>query len=259
MTAAAARRAWGSHVKAVQYVDGLHDVRHDALEAVAARMVVTSRSNSMMAIYGPSGVGKSFATGRGAEMCAADPVAPADIVWVELTVSTQGKPLLRDLYPQLVGVEPPDRATARQLEVQLTRALADTHRVVVLDEAHLVRPPALRILRGLHDNPDTDFALVLVGLDSLMAGLPPELETRIQTRMPMSRLADDEIVDVLHSYHDVFHTADPDLLVMLNRTRARGEFRWWAFFLANVTEMMPVLKAKKLTVEIAEMAAEGLR
>ena len=259
MTASTTSRIWGLHNKAVRNVTGIHEVRSGALEHVAARMRVASRNNSMVAIYGPSGVGKSFATGRGAELCATDPEAPAEIVWVELTVATQGKALLRDLYPQLVGVDPPERSSARQLQEQLARALADTHRVVVLDEAHLVRPPALRILRGLHDNPHTDFALVLVGLDSLMSGLPPEMETRIQTRMPMSRLADDEIVDVLHSYHDVFHTADPDLLVMLNRTRARGEFRWWAFFLANVTEMMPVLKAKKLTVEIAEMAAEGLR
>lgn len=43
------------------------------------------------------------------------------------------------------------------------------------------------------------------------------------------------------------------------RTRAKGEFRWWAFFLANVTMVMPTMKAKKLTAEVAEVACEGLR
>lgn len=250
---------WGGHVKAVQAVRGLRDVRSSTLEEIATRMVLTSRKNSIMAIYGPSGVGKSFATGRAAEMCAADPERPAEIAWVEFTAGTQGRPLLVDLFPQITGTAPPARATARQLESHMAKALTDRHRVVVLDEAHMVRPAAMKVLRGLHDHPDTDFALVLVGLDDLIRSLPPEMETRVQTRVKVERIADDEIVAVLSAYHELFDTADPALLVMLNRTRARGEFRWWAYFLANLDTVMPAMKATEITADVADIAADGMR
>lgn len=248
----------GGHIKAVQLVPGLHDVQSSALDRVGTRMVLTSRSRSIMAIWGQSGVGKSFATARGAELCASDTDSPAQIVWLTLTTDTQGKPLLRDLFPQITGTDPAQRATARQLESQLMTALADTHRLIVLDEAHLVRPGAMALLRGLHDHPDSDFGLVLVGMPSLMSTLAPEMQTRVQTRVEMTPMADSVIVEILCAYHDVFATADPDLLVMLNRTRARGEFRWWAQFLANVAVRYDV-DTVTLTREVAETAAEDQR
>lgn len=256
---AVTRIPWGGHIKAVQGVPGLHDVQSRTSDRIGTRMVYTSRNNSIMAIYGQSGVGKSFATARGAEMCAADPEAPAEVAWIQLTGGTQGKPLLRDLFPQITGTDAPARATTRQLESQLTAALEERHRVLVLDEAHLVRPNAMTVLRGLHDHPATDFALILVGMGTLITGLDSAMNNRVQTRIEMRPIADDAIVQVLCAYHNVFTTAHPDMLVMLNRTRARGEFRWWALFLANVSARIAGTKTRTLTQKLADDAAEDLR
>jgi DNA transposition AAA+ family ATPase len=225
--------AFGHHIKELAAVDGYQAVRWDPTTEIEVLMKEASRANSIMTITGNPGVGKSFAAGRAAEACAVDRRHPTEVVWIELSHSARGKTLLAELCEGITGLKPMPTATLASMRNELAQELTERHRLLVLDEAQHVSHEAMRALRWLLDRPETDTALVIVGLPKILTTMAPEMRSRVSYELRLDVISDDEIVGVLRAYHPIFETADGELLRTLNRVWARGRFRWWAHFLAR--------------------------
>lgn len=213
---------------------GYSDVDWGPIDLVCTLMREASRGRSIMVITGPVGVGKSFAAGRGAEACAADPLMPADVVWVELSTSARGRALLQELYPQITGgLVPAPHATLQQMRYQLADELSSGHRLLVVDEAQHVGREAMLVLRWMMDQPATNAALILVGTPELWKTLAPEMRSRASYDIRLEPVSDSDVAAVLRTYHPLFADLGADVLRFFNRAHARGRIRWWAHFLAR--------------------------
>lgn len=232
--------AWGPHYRALQGCPEVTAVNTAGLRRVRLRVTEAARDRSLVVITAPAGTGKSFAVGRAVESVM-DTFPALDAVGVELASTSSEKVLMEDLYLQILALEPPKRARTADLRRMLQRALADQHRIVIVDEAQHASSMALRNLRWLHDKAAANFALIVVGTPGLWGNLPPEIRSRTAAHVELERLADNQVAEVLRSLHPLFKTIDPDLLAAVNRQRARGSFRWWAIFLANALNLTKTL------------------
>lgn len=228
------RLVYGGHINQVRNIPGVSAVSWTELETVNDLMVEASLSNGIVVIAGHWGLGKSFAAARAAEACAAHPTTPAAVSWVRLkNARGQGRALFRAIYPQVLGVPYPEGPDANELEAEIEAELVSPHRMLVIDEANLVQDKALLACMGWVDHEDTDFALTIIGTANVWDLLPGEIQDRADEVHFMQGLADDEVVAVLHDYHDVFTSAEDEDLVLANREWALGSFRWWAKFLGR--------------------------
>lgn len=253
---AAASHPWGGHLNGLTAVPGLAAVGTDAMADVQVRISEAVRDRSLVLVTGSPGTGKSFAVARGVE--AATSARPSlSALWVELATSVRGAALARDLLPQITGVAPPPTAPLRDMRLLMAGHLARQHRLLVLDEAQHVTKEAMLLMRWLYDRHDADFALVIVGTPKLLTTLPPEMLSRVVSHVEFHRIADNDAPELLAAYHPLFTTADPALLIQLNRTEARGEFRWWAKFLLRAHRYLPQL-GDVLTTDAAEVICTQL-
>lgn len=248
----------GHHIKELAQVTGYQSVTSDTSELIRVRMLETSRDNSIMVVTGRPGLGKSFMTARAAEACASDPVQPTDVVWVELSHVARGRTLSAELFKEITGTQPLRTATAVEMRDELAEVLRDHHRLIVLDEAQHVTAEAMRVLRWLVDKPATDAALVIVGLPGIWKKMAPEMRSRTRTRLQIDAIADDEIVAILAAYHPLFATASPELLRTINKTRARGRFRWWAHFLSRAVRYAAVMGVDTVTAELVDAVCDDM-
>lgn len=246
---------WGPHVKGLAHPT---TVWSGKVQETTVRMMQASRFNALMAVIGPPGTGKSHAAGRAAEACETDREQPAEVVWVQLPRSTSEKDLLVYAYPQIVGVPAPTGrgVLIRDLAEDIRLALAERHRVLIVDEAQFAKPQALNWLRSLHDDYRTDFALVLITTAEGKRRLAREIRSRGSKKVEFDLLADGELLEFLHGYDKLFTTADPELLKRRHKTHARGEVRWWAYFLREAQQYLSI--GDPLTDELVEICAEGV-
>jgi len=247
----------GPHLHGLTAVTGLTAVLTDHVADIGVRVQEAVRDRSMMLVTGVPGTGKSFASGRAVEAVLAKyPLLQA--VWLEVATSLRGRALAQDLLPQITGFACSPGAPLREMRNMMTSHLAEAHRILVLDEAQHVTKEAMQLLRWLYDRSDSNFALVIVGTPELETKLAPEVRSRIMSHVHISRIADDDAAKILGSYHPLFATADPKLLAQLNRTEARGEFRWWAKFLLRAHRYLPALGGV-ITADAAQVICTQLR
>lgn len=137
----------------------------------------------------------------------------------------------------LPGV-PPRQPT--EFDHLLRHALAQQPRTLLVDEAQWLSGEALEYFRYLHDDPATDFALVLVGGDGCRAAVrrQPMLASRIFIWQHVTRLTPGEVADVIPAFHPVWAAADPDDVAFADRYAAHGNFRAWARLTAHTLTAM---------------------
>lgn len=222
------RFKWGPHLKGLT---GAPTVATPEIEETRIRMLEASHALTVMTVTGPVGAGKSFATARAAEACAADPVLATEILHVELASSATEREVLIDLMVQLTGVEPRANRPVRDLRHELSDILEETHRVLILDEAQHLSQKRLHGLRWLYDVPTCDFTIVLVGTPPLLRYLSDEMDSRCARRVRIEPISDDEITGNLSAYDPLFTAVEPAVLERMNRELSRGRWRWWAQFL----------------------------
>lgn len=257
MTTTAITQQWGSHFHGLHRVEDVRTVTTEHGADLRVRLAEAARDLLVVAVTGDPGTGKSFAAGQALDaVLESRPELTA--VWLELASSVRGATLAKELYPQLVGAPPPKNALLLDMRNDMAYELARTPRILVLDEAQHVTTEAMQLLRWLYDRPDAKFALTIVATPKLWRRIPPELESRITTDIRIERINDDQAPILLAGYHPIFTTAEPELLAHLNRTQARGEFRWWAKFLGRAAGYLPKLGGT-LTADAAEIICEQLR
>jgi AAA domain-containing protein len=249
---------WGPHLKTLAKVQDISDVDSHEAHQVAVRVQLANLDNAILGVFGTSGIGKTFAVARAAELCAADPSHPTRVVHAELAGSTTGRGLLRDLYEPICGGPAPRGFNADELRDEIRAELVGQHTLIVIDEVQYVQKPALRSIRKLWGQSQVDICVVLIGTPNAYERLELEMRTRMSTVVRMVGLRDDEVVDALCAYHPIFTTADPGRLVALNKTRAWGRFRWWAHFLHKADLYTGPMDAQILTDELCMGIADEM-
>lgn len=247
------RVGWGAHLRGVRSLPEMSEVEWSATAEVRFALKEAAIDRGLVVVTGRVGVGKTFSVARAAEALTD---AVDEVVWLELSSNIRGRALLAALYPDLAGGPPSRGDTEHQLMAGLHAAIADRHRLLVVDEAQHISRQAMHTLRGLHSHPDADCALVLVGTPELNRRLPPELRSRRTASVTLDGLADDEVASVLAAYHPIFAAAAPAVLMEANRRFARGEMRWWAKLLVRAARDLEA--GEELTMDVLIEVGQGL-
>jgi DNA transposition AAA+ family ATPase len=166
-------------------------------------------------------------------------------------LNTTPKRLLTELLELVTGV--PHSGTQAQLEPLLIEALSDKRRLISVDEAQHLNYPCVEYLRHLHDHPETNFGLVLVGGNGCWELLNryPMLRSRIFQRVKFRPLEPDRVVELLPRLHPIYEDADPELVRMVDDVLAHGNLRNWVSFTRSALGLLQEHGLDRLTEVVA--------
>ena len=183
-------------------------------------------SSAMGIIHGQAGLGKTFAVERAVGM-----VRPGHTCWVSFPSRPTMRLVASELLAAVTGVPSPNNDRFR-LMARLAEELRSPHRLIVVDEAQHLNTECVELLRFLHDDPRTDFALVLVGGDGTWEVLSrePMLRSRVFRRVTFRPLRSNEVLELMREYHPIYSDVGDDLLMFIDDQFAHGNLRNWASF-----------------------------
>jgi len=206
------------------------------------------RYYGMGAIVGPAGLGKTFAVSHALESFV------GDVIKVTFDTGATPKLVADRLMVTLTG----RRAGRTKYEIaeEMLSVLAEKPRLVVIGEAQNLNRACFETLRYLHDNEQTVFALLFDGGDGCWEVLNKErmLRSRIDRRVAFGPLPPVDIPKLLPSYHPIYQEADPNLLLAIDKSLARGRLREWAKFTHTAAEICDTVGVTHISREIAESA-----
>ena len=202
---------------------------------------------SIGAIHGPAGTGKTFAVDQ----------ALSQLPERDYIVTTyRSRPTVRfvrhELYKALgLGVSLP--FSPMETDDYLKGALAERPRLVVVDEAQWLNRECCEYLRHLHDEVPSGFALLFVGGAGCFEVLnrEPMLSSRIYSHVRFAPLTFAEVAHVIPVYHDIYKDVPVDLIELVDRTFAHGNFRAWAKFTQHAVRLAGRLGRERLDEEMA--------
>lgn len=249
---------FGPHWKGLRSVEGFHQVRARLVRETTAALIGATEARSMLLVVGPPGVGKSFTVARALERALSRSKNRSEAQWLDYSTWARGMQLVRELHDQLIGDGLSDTPRSpRRLRHDVRIALVDRQRILVVDEAQWVSSESLIFLSKLIDQPDTDFGLVIIATPELFRKLPETVDSRLYARVRIEPLADREVTAELGEYHDIFATANPKRLEYINRTKAAGQFRYWAQFLTMWWTLRDHV-GYELTDEVLDIVADAV-
>ncbi|MFJ9523643.1 AAA family ATPase [Kitasatospora sp. NPDC101801] len=184
-------------------------------------------------VHGPAGTGKTFAVEAALE--ALERRAPGERPAV-VSLQFPSRPTMRliadQLLQELTGAESPSSRNRFDLTTKLVGLLASPMRLIVVDEAQRLTGDCIELLRHLHDDQRTRFALLYVGGDGCWEVLSrePMLRSRIFRRLRFEPLAQAEIPALMRRYHPIYSGADDHLLFEIDNAYGHGTMRDWAVF-----------------------------
>jgi hypothetical protein len=203
--------------------------------------------NAMGALYGNAGNGKTFAM-RSALSVVRD--RPVIVVDCQYGMTYKG---LIQLLLEAVTHGIPHEGTRGVLERTLMRELRSTGRVICIDEAQRLKAEGIEILRSLHDDPETQFALLLVGGNDCWRVLSsqPMLRSRIHRAVEFRRLTEPQVLDLIPTFHPLLRSCEPDVVKLIDRSFARGNLRNWASFVLTAESICGPKGLESVTEEVA--------
>lgn len=214
-----------------------------ALTTRAVHDLVQARA--MGVVHGPAGCGKTFAWQTAAgrldvAVCAVQfPSRPSMLRVAQV------------LFGRLTG-QPPT-GNRFWLGDQLIDLLAETPRLIVIDEAQWLTRESIEYLRHLHDDPATRFGLLLAGGDGCWQVLArePMLRSRLHRRVIFAPLDRDAVLRAIPSYHPIYSAADPALIAQIDEHFAKGNLRAWAEFTHTANDLCKSSASECVNAEIA--------
>lgn len=117
----------------------------------------------------------------------------------------------------------------RDLQDDLVEALAEQDRIIVMRHAERLTNEAAGQLQWLHDHPDTRFALILIGDESVGRAVQrdPLLGHAVTGTVHVKPLTDHVLLRVLQGLHPLFLNADPALLTAIDAQVCHGNLARW--------------------------------
>ncbi|MFE7854041.1 AAA family ATPase [Streptomyces sp. NPDC057403] len=206
---------------------GARSMLTDASAETYANLHTTLNANggngAIMCVHGGVGLGKTFAVNLHL-----DELAPHTTLRVKLS-SSKIQALRAALYKKL---ELPGQAplNSTRCETMLKEALAETPRVLVVDEAQWLDTRAFEFIRELWDDEDTRLAVILVGAETCYQKIKnrPALDSRILIWQRYKPLTPTEVLTVIPQYHSLWADVPGDDLLWIDDLACHGNFRQWA-------------------------------
>ncbi|MCD4532507.1 hypothetical protein LRP67_00175 [Nocardioides sp. cx-169] len=124
----------------------------------------------------------------------------------------------------------------RDLQDDLVEALSEQDRIVVVRHAERLTNEAAGQLQWLHAHPDTRFAMVLIGDESVGSAVQrdPLLAHAVTGTVQVKPLTDRVLLRVLQGLHPLFLNADPPLLSAIDAQVCHGNLGRWIKLLDRV-------------------------
>ncbi|MER7669628.1 ATP-binding protein [Kitasatospora sp. NPDC096128] len=223
---------------------------------LTARIVDDLVANCAMGVlHGPAGTGKTYAM----ESALEDQAARNPGLAVTL-LSFTSQPTMRlvgdQLLTELTGAATAGGRNRFQITAKLIDLLAHPKRLVVVDEAQRLNSNCIEMLRHLHDDRKTNFALLYVGGDGCWEVLSrePMLRSRIFRRLPFRPLGPAEIPDLIRAYHPIYEGADTELLRSIDETYGHGTMRDWASFTHTAAALCEDADRTRIDAEVVANA-----
>jgi DNA transposition AAA+ family ATPase len=204
-------------------------------------------ANAMGVIHGQAGLGKTFSV----DYALNHTLKTIDSVKVEFAGRPTMKYVATTLLRAITGVDHHGERFA--LTQDLTAVLAEQQRLIVVDEAQRLNHECIEYLRHLHDNPDTCFALCLVGGNGCWSVLSQHamLKSRVYRRVAFEPMTGVEVLQIIPGYHPIYREAARDLLLLIDDTLGHGNWRHWASFTHSAARLCDEHGTDTVTEEIA--------
>lgn len=194
---------------------------------------------SMAAVYGPAGSGKTFTV----ETLLEELGFP--VVTLDFARRPNEKEISSELLEKLTGVAHDD--IRRRLDRQVVELLSATRRLVVIDEAQRLTYEGIEHLRHLHDESlrlayqqgTEAFGLVLVGGNGCYETLSryPMLESRISRSVAFEPIDEKDVLTLMPTFHPVLADTDAAVLELIDTTYSNGVMRNWTRFVKQAAEL----------------------
>jgi len=218
--------------------------------ALAQRAVADCIARDAMgAFYGAAGNGKTFAV-RAATQTIDREVIRLDCQW-GMTYRGLVEALLEKVTGGLLL-----RGNRNQLERALIRELADRPLTLVVDEAQRLKAEGIEILRHLHDDEETRFALLLVGGNGCWKVLSsqPMLRSRLHRVVEFKALPPRVVAQLMPRFHPVIAGSPPEVLKLVDRRFAHGSLRNWTNFVVTALDICTDAGRANVDADVAENA-----
>jgi DNA transposition AAA+ family ATPase len=201
----------------------------------------------MGAVYGPAGTGKTFAV---AQALANHP--EHGVVRTTFRSRPTTRFVRHELYAAL-GLGPFAPRSPVETDRLLKVALAERHRLIVVDEAQWLNRECFEFLRHLHDDSSTTFGLLFVGGAGCYEVLhrEPMLDSRLYAHVRFQALTPRQVVQVIPVYHSIYASVEPALITLIDEHCAHGNFRTWAKFTLHAQRFLERVERPVLDEEVA--------
>ena len=201
--------------------------------------------HGMGAIYGPAGLGKTFAIARAVE------AIKVPVVRVPFETRPTEREVGRRLLGQITGVPP--QGTRFTIRDALLPILSERPRLIIIGEAQNLNKDCFEYLRLLHDDQHTKFSLLFDGGHGCWHVLSRErmLLSRIQRAVEFDDLSEGDVLALIPTYHGIFKGVEPDLVRLIDDRFAAGNLRNWALFTVTAADICKASKTIHVSRDIA--------
>ena len=188
---------------------------------------LTCKQRNIMLIDGPPGTGKTTATARWASQAEAGGT-PA--IYVVIPERPSINDVLRIIIEALRGVR--STGTKHDMENEARAYLAEFGGLLIVDEVQNLKRTGIQELRYLHDDTQTDFAMLLSGWQAEeIITQHPDLDSRVAYRTRFTPIEHSDLPAVIADMAPWLSTDEPGLLPYIDATYAAGNMRLWSLFL----------------------------
>lgn len=225
---------------------------HPATPALRARLTNTARNSGTMVVAGPRGSGKRIA------IAASLDGFQQPHRFVTMPPAPSENRLMAELREAILGDR--EEYELRDMQDDLIATLNQDRSILIINQAQELTTKAASALQYLHSRPDTRWALVLVGSDTLERASTTSARLRgdILTTMEIHPLKGEELLRALRAMHACFGISDPKLLRLIDHEYCFGLLRRWAVFLQHALDLEnatdPESKPPEITLDLARAA-----
>ncbi|MCO5298877.1 MAG: ATP-binding protein [Candidatus Nanopelagicales bacterium] len=193
------------------------------------------KQKAIMLLDGPPGTGKTttaaYLIGQ-----AIDEGAPT--VYVAIPERPSPTELLRVLIEAISGT--PGQGSKHDMENEARALLQDQGGLIVVDEVQNLRRAGLQELRYLHDDSQTNVAMLICGWQAdQVIREQPDLNSRVRFRTGFQPLRRDEVVDVVQQIEPRLAATDADVLLWIDDVYAHGVLRNWNSLATTARDLLP--------------------
>lgn len=210
-------------------------VRTRSLENAVLQLQLTLRQKAIMLLDGPPGTGKTTTVAHLLEQAAATGVPTVYVAIPERPSPTE---LLRVLIEAISGT--PGAGSKHDMENE-ARALLQLHGgMIAVDEVQNLKSAGLQELRYLHDDAQTNVAMLISGWQAdAVIRAQPDLNSRIRYRTGFHPLQRHELVDVVRQLDPHLRATDAEVLLWIDDVYAHGILRNWNSFATTTRDLIP--------------------